>query len=157
MAPSPRGPKGLGYMAILAGLAIPSGAPESDTAHDVISALSRPSVQLDVLRANAFFPVVRAEVTGDMPPAITLQADAVERQRTAPDAVLALPPNGLGEREGEVTKVFTDCFQSMVLDESDIRSTLDAQSRILNDLLAEIKTPCWAPDPPSDGKPCEVA
>jgi multiple sugar transport system substrate-binding protein len=157
MAPSPRGPKGLGYMVVLAGLAIPRDAPESDTAHEVISALARPQVQLDVLRANAFFPVVRAEVTGDMPPAITLQAGAVQRQRTAPDAVLALPPNGLGEREGEVTKVFTDCFQSMVLDESDIRSTLDAQSRILNDLLADIKAPCWAPDPPSDGKPCEVA
>jgi multiple sugar transport system substrate-binding protein len=157
MAPSPRGPKGLGYMVVLAGLAIPRDAPESDTAHQVISALARPDVQLDVLRANAFFPVVRAEVTGDMPPAITLEADAVQRQRTAPDAVLALPPNGLGEREGEVTKVFTDCFRSMVLDESDIRSTLDAQSRILNDLLADIKAPCWAPDPPSDGKPCEVA
>ncbi|MGH3879317.1 MAG: ABC transporter substrate-binding protein [Actinophytocola sp.] len=156
MVPSPRGPKGLGYMVVLAGLAIPRGAPDEDTARRLISALSRPETQLDVLRANAFFPTVRADLTGDMPPAITLQADAVNRQRTAPDALLALPPNGLGEREGEVTKVFKDCFQSMVLDERDVRSTLDEQFRILNDLLADIKAPCWAPDPPSHGKPCEV-
>ncbi|MGH3761856.1 ABC transporter substrate-binding protein [Actinophytocola sp.] len=157
MVPSPRGPKGLGYMVVLAGLAIPRDAPDSDTAHEVISALSRPETQLDLLRANAFFPTVRAELTGDLPPAITLEADAVNRQRTAPDALLALPPVGLGEREGEVTKVFKDCFQSIVLDEADVRSTLDAQAQILNELLADIKAPCWAPDPPSDGKTCEVA
>lgn len=157
MVPSPRGPKGLGYMVVLAGLAIPRGAPDQDTAHQVISALSRPDTQLDVLRANAFFPTVRADLTGDLPPAVRLEADAVNRQRGAAEALLALPPVGLGEREGEVTKVFKDCFRSIVLDESDIRSTLDAQARILNELLADIKAPCWAPDPPSDGKPCEVA
>jgi multiple sugar transport system substrate-binding protein len=157
MVPSPRGPAGLGYMVVLAGLAIPRGAPDSDTAHRVIAGLSEPSTQLDLLRANAFFPTVRAELTDDMPAAIKLEADAVNRQRSSPHALLALPPTGLGDREGEVTKVFKDCFQAIVLDRSDIRSTLDSQGQVLGDLLAEIKAPCWAPDPPSDGRPCEVA
>lgn len=156
MVPSPRGPAGRGYLVVLSGLGIPKGAPEEDTAQQVISALSRPQAQLDLLRANAFFPTVRIDLPADLPPAIRLEADAVERQRTSPDALLALPPVGLGTREGEVTKVFQDCFQSIVLDGADIRSTVDSQSRIMNDLLAEINVPCWAPDPPSGGAPCEV-
>lgn len=155
MAPSPRGPKGLGYMVVLTGLGIPKGAPEEDVAQKVIAALSRPAAQLDLLRANAFFPTVRVDLPTDLTPAIKLEADAIERQRTAPDALVALPPVGVGTREGEVSKVFKDTFQSIVLDGADIQSTLDAQSRIMNQLLAELKVPCWRPDPA--GSPCEVA
>lgn len=157
MVPSPRGPAGRGYMVVLTGLAIPRDAPDPDTAHRVISALSAPNTQLELLRANAFFPTVRTDFGSDLPPAITLEADAVNRQQNSPDAVLALPPVGLGDREGEVTKVFKDCFQSIVLDGNDVQSTLDSQGQLLHDLLQEIKAPCWAPDPPSDGRPCEVA
>jgi len=155
MAPSPRGPKGQGYMAVLTGLGIPKGAPEEDVAQKVIASLSRPTAQVDLLRANAFFPTVRVDLPTDLKPAIQLEADAIERQRTAPDAIVALPPTGVGTREGEVSKVFKDSFQSIVLDGADIRSTLDTQSQIMNGLLAELKVPCWAPDPP--GAPCEVA
>lgn len=155
MAPSPRGPKGLGYLVVLTGMGIPRGAPEEDVAQKVIAALSRPAAQVDLLRANAFFPTVRADLPSDLTPAITLEADAIQRQRTAPDALVALPPVGLGTREGEVSKVFKDTFQSIVLDGADIRSTLDAQSKVMNQLLAEIDVSCWPPDPP--GSPCEVA
>lgn len=155
MAPSPRGPKGQGYMVVLTGLGIPKGAPEEDVAQKVIAALSRPSAQLDLLRANAFFPTVRVDLPADLTPAIRLEADAIERQRTAPDAIVALPPTGVGTREGEVSKVFKDSFQSIVLDGADIQSTLDTQAEVMNGLLAELKVPCWAPDPV--GSPCEVA
>lgn len=155
MVPSPRGPKGLGYLVVLTGLGIPKGAPESDVAQKVIAALSRPSAQLELLRANGFFPTVRADLPGDLTPAIRLGADAIQRQRTSEDALVALPPVGLGTREGEVSKVFKDTFQSIVLDGADIRSTLDSQSKIMNQLLAEINVSCWPPDPP--GSPCEVA
>lgn len=155
MVPSPRGPKGLGYLVVLTGLGIPKGAPESDVAQKVIAALSRPSAQLELLRANAFFPTVRADLPGDLTPAIKLEADAIQRQRTSADALVALPPVGLGTREGEVSKVFKDTFQSIVLDGANIRSTLDSQSKVMNQLLAEINVSCWPPDPP--GSPCEVA
>ena len=155
MVPSPRGPVGRGYMVVLLGMGIPRGAPEADTANRVIAALSEPAAQLDLLRANAFFPTVRVDLPTDLPPAITLEAGAVERQRTSADALLALAPVGLGTREGEMNKVFQDCFRSIVLDGSDIRSTLDSQSAVLNGLLADLNVSCWAPDPP--GAPCEVA
>ncbi|TDV52166.1 ABC transporter substrate-binding protein [Actinophytocola oryzae] len=155
MAPSPRGPKGLGYMVILTGMGIPRGAPEEDVARKVIAALSRPAAQLEVLTENAFFPTVRVDLPGDLTPAISMEADAIERQRTAPDALVALPPVGIGTREGEVTKVFKDTFQSIVLDGADVRNTLDAQSRVMNGLLTDIGVACWSPDPA--GSPCEVA
>jgi len=155
MVPSPRGPKGLGYLVVLTGLAVPKAAPDEDVAQKVIAALSRPVTQVNLLRANAFFPTVRVDLPGDLTPAIRLEAAAIERQRTAPDALVSLPPVGLGTREAEVSKVFKDSFQSIVLDGADIRSTLDAQSRIMNQLLGELKVPCWAPDPV--GVPCEVA
>jgi multiple sugar transport system substrate-binding protein len=157
MVPSPRGPVARGYLAVLSGLAIPRGAPDQQTAQRVISALCTPEAQLDLLRANAFFPTVRVDLPADLPPAVSLEADAVERQRTSETALVALAPVGLGTREGEMNKVFQDAFRSIVLDGADIRATLDQQASVLNGLLAETKVPCWAPDPDSGGAPCEVA
>jgi multiple sugar transport system substrate-binding protein len=157
MVPAPRGPKGLGYMAVLTGLAIPKGAADQETARRLIRALSEPSVQLDVLRANAFFPTVQAAIPTDLKPALRLAADAVTRQQEAEDAILSLPPVGLGTRDGEMSKVFQDSFQSIILGGADIRSTLDRQAKVLSNLLREVKAPCWAPDPDSGGAVCEVA
>ncbi len=147
MLPSPRGPRGLGYMAVLAGLAIPRGCPDRGLAERTIAAFTRPDVQIALLRSNGFFPAVRASIPDDLPPAVRLEADAVQRQERASGAILSLPPVGLGSRDGEVSKVFQDCFRSIVLNGADIRSTLDQQARVLDGILAEVKVPCWAPDP----------
>lgn len=156
MLPAPRGPKGLGYMPLLCGLAIPRGAPDPEGAKDVIRALCRPEVQVEVLRANAFFPTVRAGLPADLPAGIRLLADAVQRQRAAPGAILSLPPERLGTKEAEVTKVYQDAFRSIVLDGADIKASLDKQGDQLRRLLAQVNAPCWAPDPDSHGAACEV-
>ncbi|MCO1574392.1 ABC transporter substrate-binding protein [Crossiella sp. SN42] len=155
MLPAPRGPKGRGYMAVLTGLAIPRGAPHQDQARRLIATLSKAQNQLELLRANAFFPTVRTPIPADLPPAIRLEAAAVAKQRQLPGALLSLPPVGLGSREGELGKAFRDCFQSIVLGGADIRSTVDRQTGVLAKVLAEARVPCWAPDPRGDGV-CEV-
>ncbi|EHR63401.1 ABC transporter substrate-binding protein [Saccharomonospora cyanea] len=155
MLPSPRGPHGLGYMAVVAGLAIPKGSTDLDLAERTIDVLCRPDTQVELLRSNGFFPAVDAAVPEELPPAIKLEADAVRRQQEAEDSLLSLPPVGLGAREGEVTKVFQDTFRSIVLDDAPIRSTLDQQAGVLQGILDELRIPCWAPDPPADR--CEVA
>lgn len=157
MVPSPRGPRGLGYMAVLSGLGIPRGSTDPELARQVIIALSRPEAQVELLRANGFFPTVRAELPGDLPAAITMGADAVERQRAAEGTILSLPPVGLGSKNEEVDKVFKDCFQSIVLSGADIKSTLDKQAKVLNGLLEEAGASCWRPDPDSGAQACEVA
>jgi multiple sugar transport system substrate-binding protein len=155
MVPAPRGPQGLGYMLVVAGLAIPRGALEEDGARQAIEALLTPETQLEVLRQNAFFPVVQAELPADLPPAIALEAEAVRAQQEAPDALLSLPPVGLGERDGEVSQVFRDCFQRICLDGEPAAEVLDDQAAALDTILEELNIPCWPPDPASDS--CRVA
>jgi multiple sugar transport system substrate-binding protein len=148
--PAPRGPRGLATMAVVTGLAVPRRGPDPDLAGHTISALTEPATQIALLRANGFFPSTDVTLPGDLPPAIQLEADALRRQQHAPGALVSLPPVGLGQREGEVNKVFQDSFRSIVLDGADIRATLDRQARVLQSILDEVKVPCWAPDPPAD-------
>lgn len=156
MVPAPKGPKGRGFMAVLIGLAIPKGAPDQDRAKDLIKALSEPKTQLEVLRQNAFFPTVKAEIPSDLPPAVRLEADAVRAQAGSPDALVALPPVGLGQKDGEMSKIFKDCFTAIVLQNADIASTLDAQAKTMQALLDGAKATCWAPDEVTAGQTCRV-
>jgi multiple sugar transport system substrate-binding protein len=155
MVPAPRGPKGLGYLVVIAGLAIPRGAPEPDKAKDVIKALTTVDAQLDVLRQNAFFPVTNASVPPDLPGAIGLEATAVKSQQKADGTIVSLPPVGLGAKDGEVSGIFKNCFKGICLDGKPIQQVLDAQATQLNTILSEAKVPCWRPDPA--GTPCLVA
>jgi multiple sugar transport system substrate-binding protein len=154
MAPAPRGPKGRGYLLVIAGLAIPRGAPAKDKARDVIKALTTVDTQLEVLRKNAFFPVAATTLPTDLPPAIALEATAVDRQQSSNGAILSLPPVGLGSRDGEVSQVFKDTFKGVCLDGRPIQQVLDAQATQLNKILDELKVPCWRPDPA--GQTCRV-
>jgi len=154
MAPAPRGPKGLGYLLVAAGVGIPRGAPDTDRAKELIKALTTTEVQQEVLRKNAFFPVVTADPPGDLPPAVALEAAAVQAQQNADDAILSLPPVGLGAKDGEMSQVFKDCFQQICLNRRPIRQVLDTQARRMNAILDEVKVACWKPDPP--GEPCQV-
>ncbi|MFU8850416.1 ABC transporter substrate-binding protein [Micromonospora sp. SL1-18] len=154
MVPAPRGPKGLGYMLVVAGLAIPRGAPDVDRAKEVIKALTTPETQLQVLRDNAFFPVAQATPPRDLPPAISLEATAVRAQQEASDALVSLPPVGLGAKDGEVSQIFKNCFKEICLDKKPVQQVLDNQAKQLNTILDELKVPCWKPDP--DGQPCRV-
>lgn len=157
MVPAPRGPKGRGYMLIVAGVALPKGGRERERAEQAIRGLSEPVTQIETLRSNAFFPVVQTELPTDLAGAIALEAAAVRRQQRSPGALLALPPVGLGKKDGEVSQIFKNCFQEICLNGSPAQSTLDRQATQLNTILHELNVPCWAPDPVSPGTKCEVA
>ncbi|WP_306214736.1 ABC transporter substrate-binding protein [Actinoplanes sp. RD1] len=155
MVPAPSGPKGLGYMLVLAGLGIPEGAPEAGKAKEVIKALTTPEVQVDVLKANSFFPVTNAQIPADLPGAVALAEGAVSKQRDAENAILSLPPVGLGARDGEVGQIFKNCFKEICLDGKPVQQVLDAQATELNKIMDELKIPCWQPDPA--GTTCRAA
>lgn len=155
MVPAPRGPKGRGYMLIVAGLALPKGGKDRDLAEQVIRGLSEPLTQIETLRRNAFFPVVQTELPTDLVGAVALEAAAVRRQQRSAGALLALPPVGLGTKEGEVSQIFKNCFQEICLNNADVQPVLDRQAKELNTILNTLNVPCWAPDPIS--AKCEVA
>ncbi|MDP9460083.1 MAG: ABC transporter substrate-binding protein [Actinomycetota bacterium] len=156
MFPVPTGPQGQGYMPVVSGLAIPKGAPDRAAAVALIEALSVPETQVEVLRKNAFFPTVNAPLPADLPPGIAEEAKAVQAQQEAPKALLALPPVGLGSREGEFTQVYKDAFSRIVLNGENPTAVLPGAKGAVQRLLNETKAACWTPDPASGGAPCVV-
>jgi multiple sugar transport system substrate-binding protein len=155
MVAAPRGPKGLGYMVVIVGLGIPRGAPETAKAKDAIKALTQVDTELEVLRQNAFFPTAKASLPSDLPAAVGLEAQAVNAQQTASGTVVALPPVGLGDKDGAVSQIFKNCFAQICLQNKPVQQVLDDQAGQLNDILNTLKVPCWKPDPTM--QPCQVA
>jgi multiple sugar transport system substrate-binding protein len=153
--PAPAGPKGRGYMPVVAGLAIPKGAPNRAAAVAVIEHLSKPETQLITAAEVGFFPVVKAELPATLAPGVKLIAGAVAATSAAKDALPSLLPIGLGAKGGEFNKVYMDAFQRIVLRGEPIKDVLVSQAKVLDGLMQETKAPCWAPDKPSAG-PCPV-
>ena len=153
--PAPAGPKGRGYMPVLAGLAVLKGAPDLSGAMALIEYLTQPETQIATARSVGFFPVVRATLPSDVEPGLKLAAAAIEKMQSAKDALPVLPPIGLGRRDGEFDRVFMNTFQLVVLRGEKPRTVLDRESETLNRLMTETGAPCWQPDPPSAGA-CQV-
>ena len=154
-APAPKGPKGLYYMSVLAGLAIPKSTPNKSGAEAFIDYMTTAETQAKTLAAVAFFPVLDKAMPTTLPPHLQIEADGVQKQSKHPDAKVALLPIGLGAKGGEFNKVQLDTFQAIVIRGENIQTVLNQQAGILQTVMNDAKTPCWAPDPPSTG-PCQV-
>jgi multiple sugar transport system substrate-binding protein len=153
--PAPAGPAGRGFMPVVAGLAIPKGAPQPDAAAQLIGYLTSPEVQIETLKAVGFYPVIEVDLPADLEPGIKIAADAIDAQTSAKDAIPSLLPVGLGEKGGELNKIYLDTSQLIVLRGRDIEETLAEQGEKLAQLMQETGAACWAPDQPSEG-PCPV-
>jgi len=153
--PAPAGPAGRGFMPVVVGLGVPADAANPEAGADVVEYLTRPEVQGMVLNELGFFPVVDGVDTSSMPAGVAIEAGAVSAQATAPDALPALLPVGLGERGGEINQIFRNAFDRIVLDGEDIQTVLDEEAVNLQALMDETGAPCWAPDPASEG-PCQI-
>jgi multiple sugar transport system substrate-binding protein len=149
--PAPAGPKGRGYMPVVAGLAIPKDAPNRAGGVAVIEHMTKPETQIATATEVGFFPVVKADLPKDLAPGIKLLAGAVAATQNAKDAVVSLLPVGLGAKGGEFNKVYMDTFQRVVLRNEPVKDVLDAQAKVLDALMKETGAPCWAPDKPSQG------
>jgi multiple sugar transport system substrate-binding protein len=155
LVPAPAGPKGRGFMPVLAGLAIPKGAPNRAGAEQLIDYLTQPQQQANTALNLAFFPVTSAPVPAEQSAGIKLESDAVQKQSSAKDAIPSLLPIGLGSKGGDFNNVYLDTFQRIVLRNEDIQAVLNAQAQTLKGIMNDSKAACWTPDPPSDG-PCQV-
>ncbi len=153
--PAPAGPKGRGFMPVVAGLAVPKGTPDREASARLIDYLTQPSTQVVTLREVGFYPVVSAAIPEDLPAGIRLAADAIAAQSGSADALPSLLPVGLGDKGGEFNKVYRDTFELVVIRGRDIDDSLARQAEKLAAIMQETGAPCWAPDAPSDG-PCPV-
>jgi multiple sugar transport system substrate-binding protein len=154
--PAPAGPKGRGFMPVIAGFSVPKGAPNRAGAEALIAHMTSPAVQLAHAREVGFFPVVKADLPADMPAGTKLLASAIAAQAGSKDALVSLLPIGLGAKGGEFNKVYNDTFQRIVIRGEDIKAVLAAQAAALSAIMTETKAPCWAPDKASGDRPCPV-
>jgi multiple sugar transport system substrate-binding protein len=153
--PAPSGPKGRAYMQVIAGMAIPSTAPDMEASKALIAYMLKPETQIATLRATNFFPVVDVKLPEDMPASVKASGPAIAAMTGAADALPVLLPMGMGERNGQFNQIFADTFEQIILGGGDIRTVLDAQGAALGALMIEAGAKCWAPDAASSG-PCPV-
>lgn len=149
--PAPAGPKGRGYMPVIAGLAIPKGAPDKEGATKIIESFSTQKVQLLTASKVGFFPTLNVQLPPDLNKGVALLAGAVTKTQNAKDAVISLLPVGLGDKGGEFNKVYIDTFQLIVLQKQPVADVLAKQGAVMAKLMADTKAPCWAPDAKSEG------
>ncbi len=147
--PAPAGPKGRGYMRILAGLVVPRNAPNPKSGMALIEYLTRPETQIATARGVGFFPVANLSLPADLDPGLKMAVSAVEKMQSSTDALPTLLPVGLGHRDGDFDKIFMDAFRLIVLRDQNPRAVLDREAERLNRLLVEAGARCWEPDPPS--------
>jgi multiple sugar transport system substrate-binding protein len=153
--PAPKGPKGLYYMSVLAGLGIPKSSPNKAGAEAFIDYMTTADVQAKTLNAVAFFPVLDKALPANLAPHLKIEADAVQAQSKAPDAKVALLPIGLGAKGGDFNKVQLDTFQRIIIKGEEIQKVLTEEGANLQKVMTDSKAPCWRPDPASTG-PCQV-
>lgn len=149
--PAPSGPKGKGFMSVLAGVSIPKNTPDRAKAAELIKFLSKPETQVNMLRATGFYPVVAVDLPKDLPNSSTSSAGAIAKQSGATDALPALLPSGLKDKGGLFRKIYSDTFQQVVLRGADTKKTLNRQAGALGRIMKKTDAPCWAPDKMSEG------
>jgi multiple sugar transport system substrate-binding protein len=153
--PSPAGPEGRSFMPVIIGLAVPATAPDPEAAKDLIRHLLRPETQGTTLEQVSFFPVVSGDVPATVGPGVQAQLDAISAQSSAPDALPALLPIGLGEQGGAYSEVFNDALTQIVIEGRDPAEALNALAPTLQEIFDTTEAPCWEPDEVTDG-PCVV-
>lgn len=153
--PAPAGPAGRAFMPVLAGLAVPKGAPDVAKAKELVKYMMQPEQQVATLVATTFFPTTDAPLPADLPQSAQALGPAITAMTSAADALPALLPVGLGDKGGQFNQVYIDTFERIILANQDVRQVLDEQGETLKALMVDTGAPCWLPDAPSEG-PCPV-
>jgi multiple sugar transport system substrate-binding protein len=151
--PAPTGPKGLYYMAVLAGFGIPKNAPNQAGAEALIEFMTTQATQSKTASELGFYPVLDSGMPADMPAYAKGIADAVIAMGKSPNAKVALLPIGLAAKSGDFNKIMQDSFTRIVIKNEDIKTVLEDEANQLNAIMTAVKAPCWAPDPAGTG-PC---
>jgi multiple sugar transport system substrate-binding protein len=151
--PAPSGPKGLGYMTAVVGLAIPKGARNPAGAEALIDWLTRPTQQAEASSSLSFFPVVQQAPRLAGPQEEEHAVDT--RYRSATNGIETTLPAGLGVQTDRFTKVYQDTFSRIVVHDEDIQTVLGQERPDLQHIVNEAGAPCWLPDRLGTG-PCQI-
>jgi multiple sugar transport system substrate-binding protein len=154
--PAPAGPKGRGFLPVLATMGIPKTSQNQAAAKQIIEFLDGISPQAKTISTEGFFPVVAGKLSLKLGNGLLKIASGVKKQQTASDALPSVLPIGIGNQAGAYAKVFTDTFTRLVLNkENNPQGVLQQEGSALQTLLNASGAHCWSPDPASTGV-CQV-
>jgi multiple sugar transport system substrate-binding protein len=150
--PAPSGPRGLGYLSAVVGLAIPKNAPNRQGAEALIDWLTRPKQQAAAATSLNFSPVVQGVQLAGPRAAV---ATVARLYQSDPRSVETLLPQDLGSYADAFTSVYQDTFARIVLRDEDIGTVLNDEAPRLQQLVDDAGASCWQPDAPSRGS-CQI-
>jgi multiple sugar transport system substrate-binding protein len=144
--PSPIGPKGRGFMAVVSGLGIPAGVKTPKDPAILIDYITRSAIQERTLAETGFFPVLASADDTGLSLGLQELGKAVREQSGSPQAVPTLLPIGLGERGDAYNGLFMLTFSDIVLGGGDVAAVLNANAAKLQKILNESVAGFWLPD-----------
>lgn len=140
IVPAPMGPKGRGYILVIAGLGIPKNAPDKENNWKLIEYLTRPSTQALILQGTGFFPVVKEAEKEITEGTLKILSAGVTRQASAPLGIPCLIPS-LGALGGEFSNIYRMAFERIVLRKEDPNNVLPELSKRLEELFKQANVP----------------
>jgi multiple sugar transport system substrate-binding protein len=153
--PAPIGPKGRGFMPVIAGLSIPRMVKDAKSPGILIDYLTQSAIQDRTLSETGFFPVVASAADQDIPPYLKELSAAVVTQSSSPNSLPTSLPIGLGERGNDYNNLFMLAFSQIVLEGKDTTKVLDSIAGELQKVIDLENAKCWLPDI-SDKRPCKI-
>ena len=153
--PAPIGPKGRGFMVVLAGLGIPKKSKNIEDGKELIKFLISPESQATIMSNTGFFPVRPLGTNSNIPPGLAQFQEAVAIQSSGKQALPVMLPVGLGSLSKEFNVIYSTAFSKIVVRRQDPAVVLPDLAMRLSKILSEANASCWPPDKASQG-PCPV-
>jgi len=131
--PAPAGPKGRGFIAVLAGLGLPRGLTGPDAA-GLVEYLTRPEVQAQTMERLGFLPVVDVSGCKELSAGSQALVQAAAKQLAAVDGVLSSVPALTGDSARRFDLAYLNAFSQIVLKNHGPLPVLAAQQKVLTEL-----------------------
>ena len=147
--PAPIGPKGRGYLLVLAGIGVPVGSPPDKSTIDLIKYLTKDETQLLTMNTVGFFPVV--EIKSKINPQFENLYSAVMNQSKSNKSIASLVPTNLGIKSGDFNNTYLRTFSQIVLRDKNIEVVLKEQGKKLQEIFNESGAYIWIPDKMKSG------
>ena len=147
--PAPIGPKGRGYLLVLAGIGIPSGSNTDKSTLDLIKYLTKEETQLLTMNTVGFFPVIeiKSKVNKNLEPLYS----AVMNQSKSNKSIVSITPGNLGEKSGDFNNIYLRAFSQIVLRDKNIELILNEQAEKLQQIFNESGAYILNPDKMKSG------
>jgi len=133
--PAPVGPRGRGFIVVLAGLGVTRG-PASAAAADLIEYLTRPTTQAATMESAGFLPVVQMGTGMGLSVGSRALVQAALEQLVSGEGIISSVPPLSGDAARRFDLVYLNAFSRIVLQNQAAGPVLTEQKALLRDLLS---------------------